>query len=125
MRCSFLVAALCALALAISGRAEAGVVAHIDLSNQRMNVYVNGKPRYNWPVSTARRGYRTPTGTFKPTALVAITPRASMKARRCPIRSSSCAAMPSMAPTRRNISGDPSRMGASGSIPPTRPRSIR
>ena len=45
-------------------------MAHIDLSNQRMNVYVNGKPRYNWPVSTARRGYRTPTGTFKPTALV-------------------------------------------------------
>jgi lipoprotein-anchoring transpeptidase ErfK/SrfK len=70
MRRSFLVAALCALALAISDRAEAGVVAHIDLSNQRMNVYVNGKPRYNWPVSTARRGYRTPTGTFKPTALV-------------------------------------------------------
>ena len=55
---------------AIAGRAEAGVLAHIDLSNQRMNVYVNGKPRYNWPVSTARRGYRTPTGTFKPTALV-------------------------------------------------------
>jgi lipoprotein-anchoring transpeptidase ErfK/SrfK len=70
MRRSFLVAALCALALAISDRAEAGVVAHIDLSNQRMNVYVNGKPRYNWPVSTARRGYRTPTGTFKPTALL-------------------------------------------------------
>ena len=70
MRRSFLVAALCALTLAIAGRAEAGVVAHIDLSNQRMNVYVNGKPRYNWPVSTARRGYRTPTGTFKPTALV-------------------------------------------------------
>jgi len=69
MRRSFLVAALCALALAISGRAEAGVVAHIDLSNQRMNVYVNGKPRYNWPVSTARRGYRTPTGTFKPQSL--------------------------------------------------------
>ena len=70
MRRSFLVAALCALALAFAGRAEAGVLAHIDLSNQRMNVYVNGKPRYNWPVSTARRGYRTPTGTFKPTALV-------------------------------------------------------
>ena len=68
--------------LAIAGGAEAGVLAHIDLSNQRMNVYVNGKPRYNWPVSTARRGYRTPTGTFKPTALVRY--HASMKARRCP-----------------------------------------
>ena len=31
---------------------------------------VDGAPRYNWPVSTARPGYRTPTGTFKPTALV-------------------------------------------------------
>jgi lipoprotein-anchoring transpeptidase ErfK/SrfK len=26
-------------------------------------------PRFNWAVSTARPGYRTPTGTFKPTAL--------------------------------------------------------
>ena len=34
-----------------------------------MQVYVEGEPRYNWAVSTARRGYRTPTGTFKPTAL--------------------------------------------------------
>ena len=31
-----------------------------------MDVFVDGRPRYSWPVSTARRGYRTPTGTFKP-----------------------------------------------------------
>ena len=49
--------------------AQAGVVARISLSTQRMDVYVDGEPRYNWPVSTARRGYRTPTGTFQPTAL--------------------------------------------------------
>jgi lipoprotein-anchoring transpeptidase ErfK/SrfK len=34
-----------------------------------MDVYVDGQPRYSWPVSTARRGYRTPTGTFQPSAL--------------------------------------------------------
>jgi len=49
--------------------AQAGVVARISLSQQRMDVYVDGAPRYNWPVSTARRGYRTPTGSFQPTAL--------------------------------------------------------
>lgn len=40
------------------------VVAHIDLSEQTMRVSVNGEPRYVWKVSTARRGYRTPTGIF-------------------------------------------------------------
>ena len=70
MRRSALLAALIGLAIALPHFAEAGVSAHINLSNQRMDVYVNGKPRYKWPISTARRGYRTPTGTFKPTALV-------------------------------------------------------
>ncbi len=31
-----------------------------------MRVYINGIPRHSWPVSTARRGYRTPVGTFRP-----------------------------------------------------------
>lgn len=57
------------LGLGLPALAEAGVVAQISLSSQRMNVYVDGVPRYSWPVSTARAGYRTPTGTFKPTAL--------------------------------------------------------
>ena len=70
MRRFALLGALIGLAIAVPGFAEAGVSAHINLSNQRMDVYVNGKPRYKWPISTARRGYRTPTGTFKPTALM-------------------------------------------------------
>ena len=57
------------LVFALPAAAFAQVVAHISLSTQRMNVSVNGVPRYNWAVSTARPGYRTPTGTFKPTAL--------------------------------------------------------
>ncbi len=48
------------------GSAQAGVVAHIDLSSQRMTVMVNGMPAYSWPVSTARRGYVTPTGSYRP-----------------------------------------------------------
>src|SRR5262245_12448171 len=57
------------LAFTLPALARAQVVAHISLSSQRMNVYVDGLPRYIWAVSTARPGYRTPTGTFKPTAM--------------------------------------------------------
>ena len=47
-------------------RASSGVVAKVSLSNQTMQVYVNGLRRYSWPVSTARSGYRTPTGNYSP-----------------------------------------------------------
>jgi lipoprotein-anchoring transpeptidase ErfK/SrfK len=57
------------LVLGLGAPAEAGVVARINLSNQRMDVFVDGRARYSWPVSTARRGYRTPTGTFRPQAM--------------------------------------------------------
>jgi len=58
MRRVVLLAALFGLlAFALPGSALAQVVAHISV------------PRFNWAVSTARPGYRTPTGTFKPTAL--------------------------------------------------------
>jgi lipoprotein-anchoring transpeptidase ErfK/SrfK len=69
MRRPVLLTALFCLVLSVPRLAEAGIVAKIDISAQRMNVYVDGVPRYNWPVSTARPGYRTPTGTFRPTAL--------------------------------------------------------
>jgi lipoprotein-anchoring transpeptidase ErfK/SrfK len=70
MRRLMVLAALFGLvAIACPALAEAQIVAQINLSSQRMNVFVNGVPRYNWAVSTARPGYRTPTGTFKPTAL--------------------------------------------------------
>lgn len=41
----------------------------IDLSDQQMRVSVDGWRKYRWPVSTARRGYRTPTGSFRPVRL--------------------------------------------------------
>src|SRR3990172_8165919 len=70
MRRTILLAVLLGLTLAYPAVAQAQIVAKINLSSQRMDVYVDGAPRYNWPVSTARAGYRTPVGTFKPTALV-------------------------------------------------------
>lgn len=51
------------MALAIGGTAQAVVRVHIDLSAQRMYV-VSSSGSYVWPVSTARRGYRTPRGSF-------------------------------------------------------------
>lgn len=51
--------------MAFSATLEIG----IDLSSQKMRVIQYGKLSYNWPVSTARRGYKTPTGTFKPIRL--------------------------------------------------------
>jgi lipoprotein-anchoring transpeptidase ErfK/SrfK len=59
-------------ALLFSVPAFAGVVAHIDISTQTMKVSVNGSPRYVWPVSTARAGYRTPTGHYRPIRLERI-----------------------------------------------------
>jgi hypothetical protein len=41
-------------------RAEASVVVNIDRASQTMEVSVDGMPRYNWRVSTARHGYITP-----------------------------------------------------------------
>lgn len=41
----------------------------VHLSQQSMTVYENDFPAYEWPVSTARRGYHTPVGTFHPLRL--------------------------------------------------------
>lgn len=49
--------------------AMASIRVSIDISSQRMKVYVNGRLRHVWRVSTGRRGYATPTGSFRPTRL--------------------------------------------------------
>lgn len=40
------------------------VVAKVDVSDQTMRVYQNGKLAYKWRVSTARKGKITPRGTY-------------------------------------------------------------
>ena len=49
--------------------ARADVVVQIDKSSQRMTVSVDGAPRYNWPVSTGRDGYGTPSGSYRPQSM--------------------------------------------------------
>jgi lipoprotein-anchoring transpeptidase ErfK/SrfK len=49
--------------------ARADVVVQIDKSSQRMHVSVDGAMRYNWPVSTGRDGYGTPSGSFHPQSM--------------------------------------------------------
>jgi lipoprotein-anchoring transpeptidase ErfK/SrfK len=45
------------------------VIVAIRKSAQRMSVAVDGKPRYNWVISTGRRGFGTPSGTYRPKML--------------------------------------------------------
>src|SRR5664279_760993 len=52
--------------------AHAGVVVRIQLSQQIMSVAVDSADFATWPVSTARRGYRTPVGRFRPHSLAAM-----------------------------------------------------
>jgi hypothetical protein len=48
---------------------SAGVVITVDKTAQHLSVTVNGTPRYSWSVSTARDGYRTPNGSYRPERL--------------------------------------------------------
>jgi lipoprotein-anchoring transpeptidase ErfK/SrfK len=65
----WLSAAIVALAGLVLTPACADVVVKIDKSSQRMAVMVDGAMRYNWPVSTGRRGYGTPSGVFRPQSM--------------------------------------------------------
>ena len=66
MRNLFL-AGLLALLLAPLSSASvfaANLIAKVDISTQTMVVTQNGVVKYKWPVSTGRKGYSTPTGTY-------------------------------------------------------------
>jgi hypothetical protein len=63
------VAAIAAAFLSFAGTVHAGVVVTVDKSAQRLTVEVDGSTRYQWPVSTARWGYRTPNGSYRPERL--------------------------------------------------------
>jgi L,D-transpeptidase catalytic domain len=56
------VASAAAVFAANAARAEISVI--VDKSAQRMTVKRDGVLLYNWPVSTGRRGYATPSGAF-------------------------------------------------------------
>lgn len=68
MKITALLAALLATILfgsSVEGRA-ASLVANINVGSQTMTVSRSGQVLYRWSVSTARKGYFTPRGTYRP-----------------------------------------------------------
>ncbi len=55
-----------ALGFAVPSSARADIRITISKADQRVSVDVDGTERYRWPVSTGRRGYATPAGSFHP-----------------------------------------------------------
>ncbi len=53
------------VAAVTSTTSRADVVARVDLSSQTMHVTVNGRTYARWKISSGRKGYRTPTGTWR------------------------------------------------------------
>jgi len=66
---SFLILTVLLLLGLVGQSAHAAVAVRVQLSTQTMQVSVDGAEYATWPVSTARRGYRTPTGTYRPYSL--------------------------------------------------------
>ena len=54
------------LLLASPAMAKSPIVAKVDISAQTMDIFVNGVKQYTFPVSTGKRGYYTPTGSYSP-----------------------------------------------------------
>jgi len=65
---AFVVLVVCLTLSPVSAEA-ARIEARIDISDQTMSVYVNGRRQHVWRVSTGRGRYRTPTGSWRPTFL--------------------------------------------------------
>jgi lipoprotein-anchoring transpeptidase ErfK/SrfK len=57
------------LLLSAVSSASAGVVARVDVSKQTMTVSENGQVVYSWRVSTGRKGFNTPRGSYRPTRM--------------------------------------------------------
>jgi lipoprotein-anchoring transpeptidase ErfK/SrfK len=64
MKATILALAAAMFVAAVPAKAST-ILARIDISDQRMEVFVNGWPTYSWPVSTARSGYVTPVGSYR------------------------------------------------------------
>jgi uncharacterized protein (TIGR02246 family) len=45
------------------------ILINIDKPNQKMTVFLDGVEKYDWPVSTGKAGYSTPSGTYTATSM--------------------------------------------------------
>ena len=60
------IAGLAILGVGMGGAAAASLVAKVNVGSQTMEVMRQGKVIHTWKVSTARRGYITPRGQWRP-----------------------------------------------------------
>jgi lipoprotein-anchoring transpeptidase ErfK/SrfK len=66
----FLALAFSAMLLGVPAQGwTASLVANVNISTQTMTVVKHGRVIHTWKVSTARRGYVTPRGTWRPKRL--------------------------------------------------------
>lgn len=61
--------AVCVLFAHTGAASAASLTVTIDLSDQEMSVREHSQIMHTWPVSTARAGYCTPVGTYRPVRL--------------------------------------------------------
>ncbi len=52
-----------------SKKAPSAILINIDKATQKMTVFVDGIQKYDWPVSTGRAGYSTPSGNYTATSM--------------------------------------------------------
>ena len=45
------------------------ILVNIDKTNQKMTVFLDGVEKYDWPVSTGKAGYSTPSGSYTATSM--------------------------------------------------------
>jgi lipoprotein-anchoring transpeptidase ErfK/SrfK len=75
MRIALLLTAIAAASVLFPVTAHAGsgfrraVLVSIDKTKQKMTVSLDGVETYEWPVSTGRAGYSTPSGTYTATSM--------------------------------------------------------
>ncbi len=50
-------------------KAGSAVLINIDKTKQKVTVFLDGVEKYDWPVSTGRAGYSTPSGTYTATSM--------------------------------------------------------
>jgi len=71
---------VCSESISTIGQAEAkpksapgtkgsSILIAIDKTTQKMSVFIEGTKKYDWRVSTGRRGYSTPSGTYTATSM--------------------------------------------------------
>ena len=52
-----------------SKKVGSAIVINIDKTKQKMTIFLGGVKKYEWPVSTGKGGYSTPSGTYTATSM--------------------------------------------------------